>query len=293
MLIRHGYIAEYNDITTSLTHIIEGLKKIKVIKIPSLDAAEKLLGEVRKFQLTDQFANETVDYERCECGMTMTTFLDVSELICEECNLVRRISGTIIREEQLYSADGLKLKNNSYDPTRHYYFWVERIQGIETRNIAEEDYEKLSYAFKRDRVNLKLLTITIMRKYLKDCGLTTYNVNAVSLIKHFSGISPPRLTYAENRDITAYFNKVLEIYDTLSKSEEKNNRPYYPYFIFKIMEYYFVGSEKLKLLNGIHLQSEQTVAKDDIIWEKICKHNGFELGIPYVNTNYIKYMLLR
>jgi hypothetical protein len=54
----------------------------------------------------------------------------------------------------------------------------------------------------------------------------------------------------------------MKLYDMVNP--EGGNKPYYPYFIYKILEEMFKdNAEKSRLLDYIHLQSRETVIKND------------------------------
>jgi len=50
-----------------------------------------------------------------------------------------------------------------------------------------------------------------------------------------------------------------------------NKKIYYPYFIFKIWDLLLPPE---KILDFIHLQSDNVIKKNDDIWRKICKQTG-------------------
>jgi hypothetical protein len=101
------------------------------------------------------------------------------------------------------------------------------------------------------------------------------------LVVMFGGIPPPRLSIDENKKMSILFRKVMSAYE---QSIYSGNKPYYPYFIYKIIESIFqYNNEKMQLLNYIHLQSRDTVIKNDKIYEKICE-NYIE-GLSYKPTN--------
>ena len=59
-----------------------------------------------------------------------------------------------------------------------------------------------------------------------------------------------------NKDIP--FKEAQQIAKDIIKNKNDVNRKYYPYFIYKIIEYYFRDNkDKLILLNFIHLQKKK------------------------------------
>jgi hypothetical protein len=68
---------------------------------------------------------------------------------------------------------------------------------------------------------------------------------------------------------------------------EGGNKPYYPYFIYKLYEDEFKDDPaKLRILEYIHLQSKDTVTKNDIIYRSIAELAPPEDGIVYRPTIY-------
>lgn len=239
-------------------------------------------------------SSNRIDYNKCECGLDMFVENEHSELQCR-CGLIKKVSAVVTSDEYM-AIDGQRTKSGAYEPSRHCRFWLERIQGIEAKDIPEDDQQQLRACFARDHINMAHLTCKKMRYYLKECGLTKYNENVALLMNMFSGRSSYRLTYMEKKATNQYFSKIHEIYDLLFKSNEydKNNRPYYPYFLFKIFEHMFNKQpEKLTILDYIHLQSADTVMKNDQKFKVICEYDGGALGISYIATNYIEYTRFR
>jgi hypothetical protein len=124
-----------------------------------------------------------------------------------------------------------------------------------------------------------------MRKILKDPSvkLTCLYDNTPLLVKTFGGEPPPTLSYSERRIVSIKFNKLMELYNEIVPC---GNNPYYPYFIYKILERLFPqGHEKRCILDYIHLQSRDTVIKNDNIYKEICKLSNPEDELVYVPTD--------
>jgi hypothetical protein len=222
---------------------------------------------------------DKIDYKRCtSCGAMMEINAELSELQCA-CGLTSKIIGMVFRDDQFYPQEGQKSKHGGYDPSRHFKFWIDRIQGIENKEFPPEDSARIDAMITRERMDRMSLTIHNMRNILKELQLTKYNDHAVLLVITHGGVPPPRLTIDENKKMSILFRKVMSIYEEVIES---GNKPYYPYFIYKIIETEFRGNrEKLQLLNYIHLQSRDTVIKNDKIYEKICARSD---GLIYSPT---------
>ena len=216
---------------------------------------------------------EKRNYEFCKCGNRMTVVPELSELHCTNpvCSKVKTIIGTVFRDDQFYPQEGQKTKHGGYDTSRHYRFWIERLQALESKTFTDDEINKIEYVISRDGYERRELTCEIMREILKDpiVSSTHLNDHAPLLVKTFGGPSPPQLDFQENRVCAIRFNKAMKLYDIVNP--EGGNKPYYPYFIYKILEHMFKDDyDKLRLLDYIHLQSRETVIKNDKYYSEIC-----------------------
>ncbi len=211
------------------------------------------------------------NYEICKCGHKMTIVPEYSKLHCPNstCGKIKDIIGTVFRDEQ-FAIDGQKSKHGGYDTSRHYKFHIERLQALETTSFNEDDMHNIHYVLKRDKYILRQLKCEHIRTVLKDprVNATKLNDHAPLLVKMLGGDAPPLLDFGENRKLEILFDKVMQRYDIVVP--QSGNKPYYPYFIFKIIEILFARSPKIRLLDYIHLQSRDTVIKNDITFKQIC-----------------------
>jgi hypothetical protein len=228
--------------------------------------------------------NQT-NYDTCECGAKRVHIPELSELRCSSssCGLVKIIVGCIFKEDQ-YASDTQKSKCNGYDFGRHFKFWMERLQALEHKIFNEGDLARIKECIVRDRTLNCEITCVRMRGYLKELNLTEYNDHVPLLVKMFGGYGPPQYDFQETRDIAIKFNKIINLYHKVNPNG--SNRPYYPFFIYKIVEHKFRDNpEKLRLLDYIHLQSDDTIKKNDSYYEKICALASPEDGLIYSATN--------
>ena len=225
------------------------------------------------------------DYDLCKCGSRMSIIPEISELHCE-CGRTRTMIGTACREEKTYSQEYQKAKHNGYDTSRHYKFWIERLQAIESKQFEKEDLANIEYVIKRDNYDQKTLNCEQMRKILKDpkVAATSLNNHTPLLVKKFGGPAPPQLNFQENKILSTRFNKVMTLYCKVVP--EGGNKRYYPFFIYKLLQFLFKDvPDKLRLLNYIHLQSRETIIKNDNIYREIAKLADPDDGIVYVATD--------
>jgi len=231
-----------------------------------------------------ELGTRKINHEMCKCGSGMVYVPESSERRCLSavCGRVKIIQGSA-REDNNF-ADNQKSKCNGYDFGRHLKFWLERLQAQEHKNFDESVIGDIRACLSRDRVNPTDLTCTKMRAYLKETSHTIYNDHVPLLVVTFGGRAPPKYNFQEVRDITIKFNKIIAYYHKINPNG--SNRPYYPYFIYKIVEQKFSDSpEKLRLLDYIHLQSDDTIKKNDGYYEEICKIAMPEDNLVYKPTN--------
>jgi hypothetical protein len=221
-----------------------------------------------------------VDYRRCECGRIMTLVPETSDLRCE-CGRINAIVGTIDSEPNENTRSG---KSTGYDFTRHYKFWSERVQAIEHKTFEQYEIDALRACMLRDNKSPSELNCAVVRDYLRECDMTEYNDHAALLVVVLGGPAPPRFSFQESRDLSITFNKIINLYHKVNPNG--SNRPYYPYFIYKMVERKFrKNPEKLRILDYIHLQSEDTLKKNDTFYEQICALSAPEDDLVYTPTN--------
>jgi hypothetical protein len=228
---------------------------------------------------------EKSNYEVCKCGTRMTIVPEFSELKCNGCGKIKTIYGVVFRDDQFYPQEGQKTKHGGYDPPRHYRFWIDRIQALENRVFPDDVLKKIDGVIVQDGIDRHTLNIRIMRGILKEIKCTAFNDHAALLVVLNGGPAPPRLEFQQNRKMSNRFHKAMSLYDVVVPSG--GNKPYYPYFIYKIIENEFKGNaEMLRLLDYIHLQSRDTVVKNDKIYEQMCKLADPEKdGLVYTPTD--------
>lgn len=221
-----------------------------------------------------------------ECNCEMSTDPDSSELYCNLCGSVKTIMGTVFEDSQFYNQEGQKTKSGSFNPNRHYRYWMDRILARESEEeigdkndpdnmYGEKVLERLRAIIARDKKTLQLLTVNDIRKMLKEIGRTDLNENVPLLLRKLTGIGPPQLPESICQRTEKLFIKAIEIGEQ-TKSQNRSNRNYYPYYIYKILDSILPADtiedrEMRRVLNYIYMQSSDTLAKNDRDWQKICE----------------------
>lgn len=204
----------------------------------------------------------------CECGGTIDIYSDTSKSKCRACGRTSTIYGAIFDDTQLYNQDGQKPKQGRHYPSLHCKLWMTRIQAWTGPEIPAAVFAKLQTCLRRDHINLKKLMCKQVRKYLKECGYTAYNNFVPYIRKVLTGINPPQLDPEELNNLYSCFNKVASV---LKRLRPKNNITYYPYIIYKILGSILVnGTRKARILECIHLQSNNTMQFIDNIYKQVC-----------------------
>lgn len=253
-----------------LTPIVEKIKK-------HIDYAKSIVVQIEV---------KKSNYEICICGERMTLLPISSELACKGCQIVRAVPGTSSDDQDAFGSDKGNSKHGKYDPNRHFRYWMERIQAKQPKVFPPEHISKMENIIEKNSIELN--TVQDMREVLREAKLTTYNDFAPLLMKIFTGRSPPQLTFAVLRRFSIKFNKIIEYLEKIKSPE--GNRPYYPFFIYKIIEdeierakargeYSELGEFKRMLLY-IHLQSSDTVSKHDESYKAICELSVTESEDP-------------
>jgi hypothetical protein len=205
----------------------------------------------------------------CTCGGEMVTYSDTSEYKCNNCGITCKINGVIFDDTPMYNHNGQKAKPGRHYPSLHCKLWMTRIQAWMGPEIPQQVFDKIQRCLKRDNIHLKKLRCKQVRKYLKECGYSTYNNFVPYIRKMLTGITPPQLTPDELSNLYSFFDKVVTV---LKHIRPKNNITYYPYIIYKILcSVLNNGIRKARILECIHLQSIDTMQFIDDIYKQVCE----------------------
>lgn len=280
-----NFIQAYYDYTTELMDTnsnksTNATNSNKSTHKKSLKILRNLMVDFKKLPNISYTCSD--NYDICvSCGSKMNVFSNISELICKSCGATLVLYGTVFEDSQIYNQEGQRSKHGCYDPSRHCKFWVHRIQARETNEIPQSVIDDLKQLISRDNNNRKLLCDQI-RVYLKESGNTEYNDHIPLIRKLLNGSIPPQLTHSELNKLFNLFDKSVYAYDII-KPTDKSNTMYYPYIIYKILEFIIPnGMRKKLILECIHLQSRDTLIANDNLWDSVCKINS---EISYIPTD--------
>jgi len=266
---------------------------------PILTRIYRTLGAITKITVD---CGVPTSNEYCSCGLKLKLYQN-NEMFCEVCNPTK----TAYNQPEETQSDTIKKSNTcTYEPSRHFHFWIDRIQAKETKTFSAEDHQKIDHILVRDKIELN--TVYDMRLVLRKCNLTKHNDHAPLLMKLKTGVSPPQLSFVMIKQLNIKFNKIIKFVKQIKGSQ--GNNPYYPYFIYKSIEIEIkkiqntidentktktLNSVELKKLNDelselkrflqyIHLQNEETLSKHDLLYKEICKISSPEDGLVFSST---------
>lgn len=229
------------------------------------------------------YAADGGEYNVChDCAQEMSVDADTSELACAGCGKVRVLVGTVFDDAQFYNQEGQKAKSGSFNPNRHYRFWMDRILAREPEEelgdkddpentCGEKLLAHLRGIVRRDRKILRLLTVDDTRTMLRETGQTDLNKNVPLIMRRLTGVGPPSLAESLCQRVEKLFSKAIEIGERV-RPADRTNRNYYPYYIYKILDAILEEGdlENRRVLYYIYMQGQDTLDKNDREWEEIC-----------------------
>jgi hypothetical protein len=269
----------YNRLLVTET-IIEDINGV-INQLKKSNRKTSPIQRISTLTLSDLCSIKKINYNEC-CSAPMTVIAESSELYCETCCDTVKLYGAVFAD----AAQDIKSKITGYDTIKHYKFWIERIQAIENKTITSAEYNEIDYIIKSNKLRRADIDCATMRALIKESqsSPTQFNDHIPLLVKMFGGQPPPILDFDENRLLSIRFNKTMELYDIVNPTS--GNKPYYPYFIYKILEEMFpLGHKKRSILDYIHLQNRDTVIKNDLHYEKICALADPRDGLVYRPTD--------
>lgn len=299
--IFNNYSSNYNNTDKLYHYTLEFKKRLKSINV--LNKINNEFAKLSDFIYSNDIDNkeiyiELINYKNnnnliilvdddnkeiivfCDCKVTNKININKYEYICPECGKI------YINSTNTSNSNNSTDKQTKYDFLRHYRIWLDKILAVNDSYLKKhidkiiliEKKIKEDYTLEQQR---KKLNISTIRKYLKSFNLTKLNDLAPLILKKITNVQCPQLTSKEYIDLENLFIQVMKIYDSVKKGNV--NRKYYPYFIYKIIEFYFKGNpEKQKILSQIYLQKKKTLVNNDLIWKQMC--DNLQNGLMYKET---------
>ncbi len=230
---------------------------------------------------------ESERYTTCShCGVEMHVDTTRSELRCPVCNRIKSLVGMVFDESQLYSQEGQKAKSGKFKPSRHREMWLKHIQGLESEDELSDPnnpddicgtvtLEKIRQVIRQENMMMMLMSVDDYRSILEKIGRTDLYRNIPLIMRKISGFGPPLLDEKTLHKIIYLFSKIVDTSGEVSLKtlEGRKNHDYYPYYLFKIIEFIIPENDpQRRILFYIYLQGDDTLAKDDVEWKERCQY---------------------
>lgn len=243
-------------------------------------------------QLTEEANHLLYNYNTCtcDCGNIMRIIEETSELLCTECNRVKPLTGVLFSKKQVFSHHSgttNQSRSNTYDPSQHFIQCLRNIEARDeaTRSVKPEVYESVKHAIERDGIPHRKIDCRMIRKYLQECRYGQHRQYAPIILKHITGKVPPRLDKDEYERVLQKFRRIIETYDKIKHRMGMKNRPFYYYFIYKLLDMEFRDKpHKREILNFIHMQSDSKMREHDRTFQIIVENMSDSEGIEYTPT---------
>ena len=210
----------------------------------------------------------------CMCGSQFALELKTSEHVCRVCGITEKLRGMSFEDSHVNSGMTGRSGHGRYDTNKHCKATLDKIQARERVQIPQNVIDRVKRHITKNRIMNAHITCASMRRYLKTLGLSKYNEHIPLLWSIITGNQLVQLTEDEQTTFYSSFAQIIQIYNVV-KPAGKSNCPYYPYFIYKILELQLSTARnrrrKRKILSCIHLQSRETLIENDRIWRRIVK----------------------
>lgn len=231
--------------------------------------------------------------DECECEMILD--IEKSEMLCSniKCSTFKKLDGFVAQISQQYGQESQKVRNGKFLPDRHLKSWLIRLQGKEDDSelgsaddpLGEKLIERIRNILTNDNEVLRLIDPYKIRNILKRINKTKYNKNIPKIIKKLTGVHIPSIPDEIINKISKIFSRVVEIHGKIHPNN-KPNRNFYPYYIFKILELIVPEDNELRqILFYIYHQSQKTLNASDYNWKTIVEY--LKKGDNTINYRFI------
>lgn len=233
------------------------------------------------------------------CGAVMTLNQHTSEYICDTgCGQIIPIQGTLFEDAQIYTQNQLVImsKTKKHDPNDHLSKWIDKIIARDDFIFPEEVITKINNLIVKeytrgDRLRpMRNIQCDKFRELLKQCKYIDYYDHVPLLRKIITGmhgpeVVPPEMTEEEIQEILIESSVSMHEFEIVVKDpeilrrmrkEKVKNRFYYPYILWQIINLKIRDKRNPKILECIHLQRDETLKRNDIVWKRICEIRGYK-----------------
>jgi hypothetical protein len=211
--------------------------------------------------------------------------------VCEKC-AISVTDGLLSSRPSFKEAQTLgSSKQFEYKRAGHFKHWLNKTQGKEQAEIPDEIYTGIESEISKERIkDRSKITPTKVRAWLKKISFTTktgdlikgskYYDNIESITRLIGGIKTIDIPPHREEKLINLFKEVEEVFEIV-KPDYMSNFMSFPYTIFKLCELLEWDEylPRFKLLSR-----DERLARQDKVWEKICK----ELKWEFYPTSNIK-----
>jgi hypothetical protein len=233
----------------------------------------------------------------CEnCSARVRVLQDMSEAVCDKCGRIAMLVGAPEGPDDggtygasTASSAGIvepsRSRRGGYNYMRHLKIWLDRLQAIENYEFDADDIARVRASIESDFVSADIINWHALQcediiRHLALCGLSHLSEHAPKLLKEIGGRAPPILDYDSEQTIVRDFMHIMDVYTHLYR--DSGNKPYYPFFIAKIVSRRFKGNSEIhRILQYVSRQGHDTVDKNDRIYERICQEAPPQYDLVY------------
>jgi hypothetical protein len=238
-------------------------------RINHLSNHEKYLYLIDKSYAFDKVKSCTTNF--CSvCGIEKTLFQSEGCYVCQKCGEAEYI---IIESEIPSHKETLNEKPKyPYRKINHLKERLNQFQSKELVDIPIEVYDVIDKELKKRHINVKNITIDILRKILKQYKLHNYYEHIQQIYCKLSKKKPISLDRKTSETILMMFGEVQNIYKKY-KPTYRNNFLNYSYVLNKL--FLLLGQPQMAVHFPL-LKSSPNLIKQDQIWKKICTELGWK-----------------
>jgi predicted RNA-binding Zn-ribbon protein involved in translation (DUF1610 family) len=234
---------------------------------------------------TEHFAAEDKDIFECEeCNSELVQNRHASELICQQCGLVKEWQDPLDScrwNTECYTATAYRYKRYVY-----FHEHLSHFQAKENTVIPKHVINKISLELRKRRIyDANQITYKLMRKLLKEAQLTDYYENINNIIRQLSGKKAPEFTEELEERLKSMFTLTLAPFEKWKHLiPGRNNYLSYPYVIRKLLMIISQVDQDPTIKEFVNcfnlLKSREKLYAQEKVWEKICEETGF----PFIRS---------
>ena len=209
-----------------------------------------------------------------DCNVAKVLSILDSCMICPQCGLSDKYFDTGLNnlsyEQEVNSEGNVTF---AYKRINHFSEWLAQFQAKESIDIPIELLDKLRAEFHKEKIKkMTDITKTKVKQHLKKLKYNKYYEHVPHITNLLTGIKPPSITPIQEEKLRNMFREIQNPFD-IHKPKERSNFLSYSYCLYKFCE--LLGYDDL-LCNFPLLKSREKLHQQDVIWQKICNHLGWE-----------------